>query len=1190
MNKKLFFFVLWVIAAFTPAIAQNTITVFDGGATNGNVPVYGFYADAYNKCEMIMPSADLEEMTGATLTKMTWYLATPAAESWGTANYQIYLKEVNETAFTTEFLGVEDATLVFEGPLDGTGETLEIEFANDFIYEGGNLLIAVYQTATGTYKSAAFAGQEVSSASISNYNYNSLEAITAGTARNFLPKTTFEFTPGGGVIYYKPKNVMASGITTNQATITWDAGGDETSWGVEYKKAADEEWTSAGTVTEKTVTLDALANATKYDVRVKSIYPTGESGWVQISFATSACEEADMGEIEYTLTDTYGDGWNGNKLQIYLAGTDVLIAELTIPHETTERVDYELTGTLKLCYGVDYDLVWVAGSYAYETGFELIGPEGETIYEFQGTGSSSGPVPTAGVLTTFQIHMNTCPRPTDVTASNITYNSATITWTPGTAEQDLWQLIYAKGEFDPEALDMVPIDVNEPTYALTGLEENSTYSVYVRSVCTADDHSRWSKVCTFATPLQFPLPEGLNITDITANSANGNWTGVADTYNFRYRPVTGLDESFEAETAPAGWTINDWMVMPIAQYTMGGTPLAAADGSSCMASKSMDDSGTSLTPLYVDNWLISPKVDLGGTLEFYVGDLGADYTENFSVYISTTGTATEDFTVIAENVTTAGVMVTDASAWAKKEFDLSAFEGQQGFVAIRHHNSTAGYYLFVDAVKIANENAGADWTVVEGTTSPVAMTGLDPLTVYEAQVQGIYTDGLSAWTESVKFTTLDAAAMPEELAVNNITKNSGEASWIGSQETYNIRYRKAAVNTGIVEDFTEVENGGLPEGWTVIDADGDGYNWAVWVLSLSDGSTQVTLSSNSYVNYVGALTPDNWVITPKSDKLGAQVSFDAWGQDPSYPAEHFQVYVNTGDPTNVDDFVAISDEIIATGTQTNYQFDLGEYAGEAGYIAIRHFNVTDQYILNVTNFYMQGDGDTPPGDWVVVEGVTSPYTIEGLDPETKYEVQVQGVVDEQNTTNWTESVFFTTLGDEEGMNEFYLVGTFNDWNQTEEGGRIAFVEEGDTYVATNVALEEGAEFKIITPDGNDGWIWFGGEHESTDYFLVLPEYYNNPTEITLVPNDPEGLGNFHMEYGPAVYKITLKKASNGQGIGPKALTEPIVMVMEKTTGIDNINVDKAGSNEWYNLNGQKLNGKPTVPGIYINGGKKVLVK
>ena len=252
-----------------PAIAQNTLTVYDGDATNEYVPVYGWYADAFNKMEMIMPAADLEEMTGGTLSKMTWYLSTPAEAVWG-GNFQVYLMEVDANAPTTEFTDLSQATLVFEGPLDGTGETLEIEFANDFTYEGGNLLIAVYQVEKGTYKRAYFAGTEVPGASISAYSYSSVEAITAGTARNFLPKTDFEYVPGGGPVYYKPKNVTASGITTNEATITWDAGGEETSWGVEYKKSADEDWTSLGTVNEKTITLDALQNGVKYDVRVKS--------------------------------------------------------------------------------------------------------------------------------------------------------------------------------------------------------------------------------------------------------------------------------------------------------------------------------------------------------------------------------------------------------------------------------------------------------------------------------------------------------------------------------------------------------------------------------------------------------------------------------------------------------------------------------------------------------------------------------------------------------------------------------------------------------------------------------------------------------------------------------------------------------------------------------------------------------
>lgn len=48
-----------------------------------------------------------------------------------------------------------------------------------------------------------------------------------------------------------------------------------------------------------------------------------------------------------------------------------------------------------------------------------------------------------------------------------------------------------------------------------------------------------------------------------------------------------------------------------------------------------------------------------------------------------------------------------------------------------------------------------------------------------------------------------------------------------------------------------------------------------------------------------------------------------------------------------------------------------------------------------------------------------------------------------------------------------------------------------------------------------------------------------------------------------------------------------------TTAVENIEVQKQimnGNAEWYNLNGQKLNGKPSKGGLYIINGKKVLVK
>ncbi|MBQ4138814.1 MAG: fibronectin type III domain-containing protein, partial [Muribaculaceae bacterium] len=437
-QKLLFTLVALALGAFSSLNAQNSLTVYDGGATSAYVPVYGFYADAYQKVDMIMPAADLSEMEGGTITNITWYLATPAEAVWG-GNFQIYLKEVAETT-PTAYADVTDATLVYEGPLDGTAEKLSIEFTTPYTYQGGNLLIAVRQTETGTYKGATFKGSEVAGAALQGYSYSSLDAANMNV-RDFLPHTMFDFTPGSGVVYYKPKNLQVTNIGTDAATLTWEPGSTETSWNIECKKAADAEWTAVGAATATTYTLEDLDKGTPYNVRIQADYGEGNlSGWVETSFTTLACEESDMGEVEYTLTDTYGDGWNGSgKLQICLAGTNTVVEELVLP---SAQGNYTLEGTIKLCYGVDYDLNWVGGTYTYENGFVLTGPEGETIYEFAGTGSSSGPTLTPGTLVTFQIHMNTCPRPTDVVASNVTYNSATISWTPGTDEQDLFEVAY----------------------------------------------------------------------------------------------------------------------------------------------------------------------------------------------------------------------------------------------------------------------------------------------------------------------------------------------------------------------------------------------------------------------------------------------------------------------------------------------------------------------------------------------------------------------------------------------------------------------------------------------------------------------------------------------------------------------------------------------------------------------------
>ena len=190
--KRIWMFIVALIA--TTGAWADELTVFDGDDVSNNVPVYGYYADNYLKCEVVMPADELTAMAGGTISAMKFHTYAPASAQWGAANFVVFLKEISGTILNA-YKGSDNATIVYEGGLDGTGETMNVEFTNPYVYQGGNLLIGVYCTATGSYKSISFKGTTVDGASVQGYSESSLDAVTCNQ-RNFIPKTTFTYTPG----------------------------------------------------------------------------------------------------------------------------------------------------------------------------------------------------------------------------------------------------------------------------------------------------------------------------------------------------------------------------------------------------------------------------------------------------------------------------------------------------------------------------------------------------------------------------------------------------------------------------------------------------------------------------------------------------------------------------------------------------------------------------------------------------------------------------------------------------------------------------------------------------------------------------------------------------------------------------------------------------------------------------------
>ena len=200
-------------------------------------------------------------------------------------------------------------------------------------------------------------------------------------------------------------------------------------------------------------------------------------------------------------------------------------------------------------------------------------------------------------------------------------------------------------------------------------------------------------------------------------------------------------------------------------------------------------------------------------------------------------------------------------------------------------------------------------------------------------------------------------------------------------------------------------------GWTEIDADGDGYTWDLSTQAGHDGEAGLVASA-SYDNSVGALTPDNYLVSPKM-KLDGKISFYASAQDAAWCAEHFAVMVSTASGTSAADFEKVQEWTMtaapslapsanfnapdgafrsprrAQGAWYLYEVDLSGYAGAEGYVAIRHFDCTDFYRLNVDDITLETsqliDAYDPlleiaPEKVELPDGaeVTPYYTLEGI--------------------------------------------------------------------------------------------------------------------------------------------------------------------------------------------------------------------
>ena len=126
-----------------------------------------------------------------------------------------------------------------------------------------------------------------------------------------------------------------------------------------------------------------------------------------------------------------------------------------------------------------------------------------------------------------------CEQPTNLSSSNITSNSATISWDANGASQ--WEVNHKTSATS----DWTTTIVNVPNINLTALTAQTSYDVRVRALCNYGQ-SPWSDVLTFTAEDQIvscPDPTNLTATEMTHNSVVLEWTenGTANSWIINYQ-------------------------------------------------------------------------------------------------------------------------------------------------------------------------------------------------------------------------------------------------------------------------------------------------------------------------------------------------------------------------------------------------------------------------------------------------------------------------------------------------------------------------------------------------------------------------------------------------------------------------------------------------------------------------------
>lgn len=611
-------------------------------------------------------------------------------------------------------------------------------------------------------------------------SYN-LTGLSSSTTYEWRVKTSCSeystissFTTSSSTGCAIPSNLTTSSITSNSAIISWSAVSGANNYTVQYKVSTSGTWVTLSPVTTTSLSLTGLLAFTTYNWQVKA-----------------NCSEYSATQ-SFTTLQSSGCSAPANLQTSSITNSSANLSWGAVSGAISYTVQYKVSSATS----------WNTLSPVTGTSTSLTGLLSSTTYSWQVKANCSDYSASINFTT---LQSSGCSAPINLTTSNITNNSALLSWSAvsGATNYTLQYKLASSNVW------ITLITLTQTSITFNGLASSTTYNWRVKANC-----SDYSSAATFTTlsSSNCSTPTGLTTSNITSTSALLSWGAVsgASNYTIQYKlgssstwttliTITSTSITF---TGLAPSTTYNWRVKAnCSEYSNQAT--FTTSGTSCSAPVGLSATNiTSSSALVLWN---SVQNATQYTVQYRIGSTGSWVTagNTSGTSLSLTGLAngtTYQWHVKAncsDYSTNGSFTTTSGSCNAPTGLTTSSITNSS---AVLSWGAVSGASNYTIQFKLASSNTWSTLATITGTT--ISVTGLTSATTYNWKVKA----SCSEYSAPVSFTTTSGSSdcvPPTGLTTTNITSTSGKCNWniVSGATSYILLYKVTNSST-----WTQVNN------------------------------------------------------------------------------------------------------------------------------------------------------------------------------------------------------------------------------------------------------------------------------------------------------------------------------------------------------------------------------------------------